>query len=281
LSSEDKARLEDAKKKLSAMISKEEDVDLEEASKGEYVVKLSGSKAFKKGEAEIKRFDRSGFKVVQGGVSGKLTRWPSAMPHEDSMIKIVKVHSPDDGEQVLIATLAEDLDEAKKVTYAQISKAAKRVTDNAVWDKEMKKLGLDPDKWNTGFDAFVLPIIVATVNGQGVEVDNTAMQSAKQMLKTILKSLSGGTSEGEETSESVIGKAGSSVEETIKHLRRAKGALFNGEAQSELAQVERYSDVLAARKFAKSINAELYRFKKLIDDYIFNNKDLSRDPPKV
>ena len=114
LSSEDKARLEDAKKKLSAMISKEEDVDLEEASKGEYVVKLSGSKAFKKGEAEIKRFDRSGFKVVQGGVSGKLTRWPSAMPHEDSMIKIVKVHSPDDGEQVLIATLAEDLDEAKK-----------------------------------------------------------------------------------------------------------------------------------------------------------------------
>lgn len=169
--------------------------DVDEAKNGEYTVSLSGSKSFKAGAATIKKVARSGFKVSQGAISGMLMRWPSAMPHEDSKINIVKAQPPRDGEQVLIATLSEDVDginEEKKVNHAQISKAAKKVTDNAVWDREMAKFGLDPTQWNTGFDAFVFPIIVATLKGNGVAVDNPSMQTAKSMLMMILKSLKGG-----------------------------------------------------------------------------------------
>jgi len=178
LSAEDKARLEDAKKKLSAM---KEDEDLEEARAvtGYSVRKLFDLllKASKEGNGKMITMYHDELKA-----KGADMHAVDLVIRTNKLPGIVKQMKEDVG----------DIDEAKKVTYAQISKAAKKVTDSAVWDREMAKLGLDPEKWNAGFDAFVLPIIVATVNGQGVDVDNTAMQSAKQMLKTILKSLSSG-----------------------------------------------------------------------------------------
>jgi|GEM_PF-6141623 len=92
----------------------------------------------------------------------------------------------------------EDIEEgAKAVGINKILKAAKMVTNEAKWNKELMKLGLDPNNWSEGvLYSFITPIITAFIIGQGGTVDHASLISAKQMLTAVLKSLKSGGAAG-------------------------------------------------------------------------------------
>lgn len=93
-------------------------------------------------------------------------------------------------------------EEQKSVRFSDISKTAKRLVNTSKWDREMKKLGVDTEKYDTGLmDSFIFPVVVAIVKGQK-PVDNKAVLQARSMLKSIIKSLQSKEASGEEADES-------------------------------------------------------------------------------
>lgn len=70
-------------------------------------------------------------------------------------------------------------------------------------------------------------------------------------------------------------------EDIVEFLDKARAGLIGyGNSTAALEQVSRFGGSKEAAAFAKQILGEMYRMEKLISEYLFNNKDLSRPPPK-
>ena len=154
-----------------------------------------------------------------------------------------------------------EMSEGKKVTHLQITKAAKMVTNEAKWNKELQKLGLDPSKWDEGaISSYVFPVIVAIVNGQGGTVDNAAMASAKGMLKAVLKSIVGsskGDSEGVEESDdedmmvldeanalnALVKKKGKTSADVSTLMKNALALVLSAEAAAKKMKLDNYNSI--------------------------------------
>jgi len=96
-----------------------------------------------------------------------------------------------DGE---LSGAGDDLDEEKKITSSNVTKAAQRLASKVekFFTTEMEKLGVKKE-WDDGWlYHYVSPIIVATAVSRGADVDNTALTSAKSITKSILGILSKG-----------------------------------------------------------------------------------------
>lgn len=87
----------------------------------------------------------------------------------------------------------QQVDEEKKVTWAQLSKSAKMIVNESKWDKELEKLGVDSSKWDKGWaHQYVAPIMAVIAEGHGVSVDSSSRHQARTMFVDLLKLLKGG-----------------------------------------------------------------------------------------
>jgi hypothetical protein len=68
---------------------------------------------------------------------------------------------------------------------------------------------------------------------------------------------------------------------TYEYLERAATDLFMGKATSSLEQVSRFSAIPEAQGFAEILVEKLDEVRKDLRDYLYNNRDLTREPPRV
>jgi hypothetical protein len=237
LSAEDKKNLEAAKKKLSEMIAKKEDVDeIEEAKKVTYARISKAAQKVVKADLWVRELVKLGLDkddMNRMGVIDPGTMAPYISPIIVGILlgRGVPVDSgaKQQARAVLTGILAalkstggyeagesvESVSEGKKVTLGQIHRIAKKVINETKWNKELASIGIDPSKWDEGWmHYYITPIIVGIAQGQGLEVGNAAMTSARQMLATQLKLLKGAKT-AEEDMESDLDELAEAIGESL------------------------------------------------------------------